>query len=309
MKGIIHMSKSGTGVKDLQHNFRARATRSSPERSYENSRVFAVAGDARGDGVIMTKPGYERGMMAMLAGPNGCRKGKSARQAIFSCESMPNATVEEFNAALGTLTDVAKVWVDTFAPECRWVAIVHQDRHHPHVHIVVENWDYLHGGRRLDFSPQLLSKMQDMEWCKHLNIQPGKGSMGRINKGHQLQQSGMDLSTAKTWHQRVEICAWEAFSSRKEAAKSLLLWCEKKQPEKTVDGLLDALLGEPLPPGWGLKHKTKAGGKLRNPSVKIDGISLRLGSFLDVFAPNISRTKIRKKIIPVNPENILDSKV
>lgn len=112
-----------------------------------------------------------------------------------------------------------------------------------------------------------------------------EGFHGRAINGMKLAEARIDLEAAETWQQRVELCAWNAFASRAEAAKELLIWCKEKQPEKSVDGLLEALLGEPLPPGWELQHKTKAGGDLRKPAVKINGKTLRLGTFIDTFAP------------------------
>lgn len=304
MKGIVHICKGEVGVSELGHDYRARAKRCEPERVFQGSRVFDVAGDARGTGVIMRDPGFERCMLALLAGPHGPKKGKAVRQAIISLESMPDATPKEYNAALGVLLQAVVKWIETFAPKCRWVAFVHQDRHHPHVHIAFENWDYKHGGRRLDLSPQLLSNMQDMKWCAGLGIESGKGSLGRVLNGENLAAAGVDLSSAKTWHERVELCAWNAFASRKDAAKELLEWCVQKQPVKSVDGLLDALLGEPLPPGWELKHKTKSGGDLKEPSVKIDGKTLRLSSFLDTFAPKPTLLKPTKEEIQTKSEEV-----
>lgn len=294
MKGIVHICKGEVGVSELEHDYRARAKRCEPERELVGSRVFDVIGDACGTGVIMRDPGFERCMLALLAGPHGPKKGKAVRQAILSLESMPDATPEEYNTALNVLVEAVVKWIETFAPNCRWVAFVHQDRHHPHAHIAFENWDYKRG-RRLDFTPAMCSEMQDMKWCAGLGIEPGKGSLGRVINGKNLAAAGVDLSTAKTWHERVELCAWNAFASRKEAAKELLEWCVRKQPAKSVDGLLDALLGEPMPPGWELKHKTKAGGDLKEPSVKIGGKTLRLGTFLDTFAPKPPALKPTKE--------------
>ncbi|MEO8615234.1 MAG: hypothetical protein ABI600_08850 [Luteolibacter sp.] len=289
MKAIVHMCNGAVGVPELEHNYRGFAKRSAHEREFEGSRVFDVLGNARGTGVIMTEPGFERGMLAMLAGPNAYKMGKTVRQTIISAESTPNAKPEEFDATLRVLSEAAERWVEAHAPNCRWVAFVHQDRHHGHVHIAFENWDY-ELGHRLDFSPALCSKMQDMSWCAGLGITSGKGSLGKVINGKKLAAARVDLSTAKTWHERVELCAWNVFASRKDAAKELLQWCAAKRPEKSVEGLLDALLGEPLPPGWEVKSKTKGGGDLKEPSVKIDGKTLRLTTFLDTFAPKPVKT-------------------
>ncbi|RYD31732.1 MAG: hypothetical protein EOP85_22445 [Verrucomicrobiaceae bacterium] len=276
------MCKRAVGIEELKHNFRPSSKRCDSERKYQGSRVHTVFGDACGVGVVMTEPGFERGMLAMVEGPHADRRGKAARQAIISLESMPTVTTEEFDVALGIVSKAAEKWVEAHAPNCRWVAFVHRDRHHPHVHVVFENWDYKRG-RRLDLNPSLCSGMQEMKWCTGLGIESGKGSLGRVNRGKKLAEAKVDLSTAETWHQRVELCAWNSFASRQVAAKELLKWCEVKQPEKSVDGLLKALLAEPLPPGWELKSETKAGGALKEPSVKIGGKTLRLSTFLAPF--------------------------
>eukprot|EP00903_Cladosiphon_okamuranus_P003478 g3476.t1 len=76
----------------------------------------------------------------------------------------------------------------------------------------------------LAFSSALSVDEKDMKWCAGLGIESGKGSLGRVINGKNLAAAGVDLSTAKTWHERVELCAWNAFASRKEAAKELLEW-------------------------------------------------------------------------------------
>jgi hypothetical protein len=294
MKGIVHMCKNEVGKPELEHNLSAKSKRCSAELKFEGSRVFDVFGDARGAGVIMTEPGFEAGLLALLAGPNAHKRGKAVRQAIVSLESKPDATSEEVEGELRVLSEAAQKWVDAHAPGCRWVAFIHRDRHHRHVHIAFENWDYARN-RRLDFSPSLCSQMQEMKWCAGLGIESGKGSLGRVINGQKLAAAGVDLTSAKTWHERVELCAWNAFASRKETARELLEWCVQKRPTKSVEGLLDALLAEPLPPGWELKHKTKAGGDLREPAVKIGGKSLRLSTFLDAFVPKLVSLKPTKE--------------
>lgn len=302
MKGIVHICKRAVGISELRHNYRVSSKRCESEREFKGSRVHTVLGDARGAGVVMTEPGFERGTLAMVEGPHADRRGKAARQAIISLESMPDATPEEFDDALGAVSEAAAKWVEVYAPHCRWVAFVHRDRHHPHVHIVFENWDY-ERGRRLDFAPALCSGMQDMKWCGNLSIESGKGSLGRVLGGQKLEEANVDLSTAETWHQRVELCAWNAFSSREKAAKELLEWCVLNRPKKSVDGLLDALLGEPLPPGWELKAKTKSGGSLKEPSVKIAGKTLRLSTFLAPFKPAPDAKKSAQQYQKTEEEN------
>jgi len=134
----------------------------------------------------------------------------------------------------------------------------------------------------------------------------GKGSMARVIRGMKLAETGIDLVEAKTWHERVALCAWNVFASRKAAAKELLLWCVEKKPEKSVDGLLGALLSEPLPPGWEIKSKTKCGGDLRKPSVKIGGTTLRLDTFLGVFLPKLilDKTAMKTKAEPEKPPQV-----
>jgi hypothetical protein len=289
---VVHVCKAAPGISDLRHDYRARATRSEPETEFAGSRVHEVAGDFRGVGVIIQQPGFERMMMAALCGTRQISSSsKPLRQVILSVPEMPDASPKDYQQVLSTLMQAAKKWIDTFAPGVRWLAFAHKDRYHPHVHLVLENTDYKHGTRRLDINPAMLRTMQKMEWCADLGIVPGKGSMKSVIAGKKLAESGVDFATAASWQQRVQLGKWYAFSARENVAQHLLLWCAERKTPQSLSSLVDALRSEPLPPGWSLKSKTKAGGDLIEPSIKIGGKTLRLSTFLEMFAPVGDRSK------------------
>jgi len=280
MKAIVHFCLRTPRKGDFEHNYREKARRSKAERRFAGSRVVFVGGDARGVGVIPTEPGNETGTMVLISGPNSRLKGRPMRQMILSAQDMTHATPAEFHAALALLMDAAKLWIDTFAPGVRWVATAHQDRHHPHVHVIFENWDYA-AERRLDLSPILLEEMQTMTWAKRLGLTSGKGSLGRAKAGMILEESTARLPDLD-FQARVELLVWQSFKGEKTAAQALLAWCGETRPVQTVDGIVAALEAGPLPPGWELR-KTKSGKPLRHPTVIISGRHLRIEKFYELW--------------------------
>lgn len=278
----------------MEHNFRGHATRSQPERFYGESRVAYICGNTRGVGVVMKSPGFEREMIAALRGTKSRYKGRNLRQFILSSEDMQNATEPQFKAALVKLMRAAARWVKVYAPGCKWIAFAHADRNHPHVHLIVENWDYTKK-KRLDLRPAMMEKMQDMAWARDLGLTSGKGSLGRVIAGKQLEENGATLETSD-FQQRVQLLAWNSFKGEQKAALALLEWCRKNNPLKTEEGIVSMLEAGPLPPGWTLKSRTKAGNPLRRPSVVIGGRHLRINTFLDVWLDRVQPKKVPEKM-------------
>lgn len=290
MKATVHICRRAPGKGDLEHDYRFNSRRCAAEREFDGSRVVFVEGDLKGVGVVAKGPGYEVGMLGALCGPHTFDSGRALRQVIFSGEDMQNATKPRYRAALRRLMRAAKMWVETYAPGCRWVAFAHQDRNHPHVHLIVENWDYVRE-KRLNLSPYLLEQMQEMMWPKDPKLISGKGSLQQAKAGKALEEC--DGATDPTWHQRIELRAWDKFKGDRAVAKSLLEWCKKAKPEKTIDGIVDALEMGPLPPGWEINCRTKGGGRLRRPSVKISGKTLRIDTFLDLWVQRLAKDKTK----------------
>ncbi len=298
MKATVHFCLRAPGKRDLEHNFRGHATRSKAERSFTGSRVVFVGGDARGVGAISAEPGNETGTMIVIGGPYAGRKGRSLRQVILSAQDLPQATEQEYHAALATLMTAAQLWIDTFAPGVRWIAFAHQDRNHPHVHLVFENWDYA-ANRRLDFHPILLETVQTMGWAKGIGLTSGKGSLGKATAGKKLEDAGAKLADLD-YQERVQLLAWQSFRGEKKAASALLTWCEKTRPVYSVEGIVAALEAGPLPTGWEIR-KTKSGKPLRHPTVIISGRHLRIEKFFELWiellkAPNqeLETTKMER---------------
>lgn len=280
MKATVHICNRAPGKGDLEHNYRGHAKRSKAERSFVGSRVVFVGGDAHGVGVIATEPGNETGTMVVISGPNVGRKGRPLRQAILSAQDLPHATPTEYKAALAMLMAAAPLWIAAFAPGARWIAFGHQDRNHPHVHLVFENWDYA-AGKRLDLNPILVEQMQTMDWAKSVGLTSGKGSLGKAKAGKKLDDARMKL-TDLNYQGRVQLLAWQSFKGERIAAQALLAWCEETRPVHTVDGIVAALQAGPLPPGWAMR-KTKSGNALRHPTIIIEGRHLRIEKFYELW--------------------------
>jgi hypothetical protein len=292
MKSTVHICKRAPKLSDAKHNNKEKSTRSEPEREYIGSRVLAVVGDLRGIGVVAKRPGFERGMLAAVSGPHAYAPGRPLRQIIISGEDLKEASKARYRAALRRLVRAGRKWAAKFAPGCRFVIWAHQDRLHPHVHVIVENWDYARN-RRLDLRPKMLIEMQEMKWAEDPKLTSGVGGTGQARAGKALTAQPNGIVT--TWHQRIELRAWARFKADKTVAEELLSWCRKANPAKSIEGIVGALEAGPLPPGWALRARTKRGGPMERPSVTIGGKTLRIGKFLELWLDRLGPNKTKTK--------------
>jgi len=279
MKAILHVCKSAPGLSALKHNYRGRAIRSKPERYFQESRVHDVAGDTRGVGVVPKTPGKEKSLLELLSGPNGKHAGKPLRQLILSSEDVPRDKPDGYYAMImAQLLKAAKKWVNKYAPGCRWAAWAHKDREHPHIHVVVENWDYTLS-KRLNISPSLLEEMQGMGFCADLGIEPGRGSRGQIEAGLVHLAEGKSEAEC-TYQERIQIQAAIKDNARMAVAAQIENWRRNLKLPAEIEAMQMALEQGNLPSGWTVRTRSKKGALYRNPSVIIDGVSVRLNKFL-----------------------------
>lgn len=279
MKAIIHVCESAPGLAALKHNYRGHASRSKPERYFQDSRVQAVVGDTCGIGVVPLKPGKEKSLLELLSGPNGKRIGKSLRQIIFSAEDLPDDKPDGYYAMiLAQLLKAAKKWIDKYAPGCRWAAWAHEDREHPHVHVVVENWDYARG-KRLNLSPSLLEEMQGMEFCADLGIESGRGSRGQIEAGLVLLSQGKPLAEC-TYQERIQVQAAVKDNARMAVAAQIESWRKRLDVPLDIVAMQLAMEQDELPEGWRALTRLKNGNLRAKPTVIVGGVSVRLDKFM-----------------------------
>ncbi len=277
-KAIVHVCEEAPGIGAFKHNYRGRANRSKPERYFQRSRVHDVIGDTCGLGVVPRTAGKEKSLLELLAGPHAKRKGKPLRQLIISAEDVPPDKPDGYYAmVLAQLLKAARKWVKKYAPSCRWTAWAHEDRKHPHVHVIVENWDYTQS-KRLNLSPFLLERMQDMDWCSGLGFESGRGSRIQIEAGIRLLQEGK-IEAECEYQERIQIQAARKDNVRMSVAAELEAWCQKHGISPDVDEIRIALERDILPNRWRANTRTGKGGLLRQPSVTIDGITVRLNKF------------------------------
>jgi hypothetical protein len=77
--------------------------------------------------------------------------------------------------AVERLRAAAHDWLKRFAPNSMYVLACHGDKLHPHVHLVICNWNP-RGRRSLTFSRRQLVFMNSLEWCPpQIGLIPGAG--------------------------------------------------------------------------------------------------------------------------------------
>jgi hypothetical protein len=81
----------------------------------------------------------------------------------------------EYAEGIERVRKAAHAWLKRFAPGSKYVLAVHGDKYHPHVHLVVCNWDPVHR-RSITFSRRALIFMNSLDWCPpQVGLIPGAG--------------------------------------------------------------------------------------------------------------------------------------
>jgi len=99
------------------------------------------------------------------------------RHIVISAEDTPS--FPKRGTAFEALADVAEQWLEKFAPGSQFIGIMHDDRNHPHIHLLVANNDPFAGDARLSWPKSTLKEMQSFEWvapatAKKFSIQSGR---------------------------------------------------------------------------------------------------------------------------------------
>lgn len=118
------------------------------------------------------------------------RTARSHHSVVLSIERVHDPAL--YADAVERLRAAAHVWLSRFAPNSKYVLACHGDKLHPHVHLVVCNWDP-RGRRSLTFSRRQLVYMNSLDWCPPQNgLVPGAG----------LYAQSQDLKAPKTKNMR-----------------------------------------------------------------------------------------------------------
>lgn len=181
MKFIIHVGKDSRGGKTavknlLRHVYREHGK--SGDEIPSSDRVESLLSGLE-TGVATRN---HLGDTDLLLGRFEANTTRMHRHVIISAEDIEDPVGRK--RANNILGHLAKDFVAEFAPDSDWVGVVHQDRRHPHLHLVICNSGK---GKALAWRPQTFRKMQRItEWSNHPEVESGKGLGKRIAlKGQQ----------------------------------------------------------------------------------------------------------------------------
>jgi len=172
------------------------------------------------------------------------------------------------------LIESSEDWLALFAPECKAVVVRHDDSRCPHVHIIVENYDYHqvskgHQAKRLDWNPCDVVEMQDFTWTKQ--FEPGRGSKKK-RKASNLSPHAKKLQTFKEEKQAPRDIMYQ------KIVQKIKTLPPDKRP-KTKEKLCDTLEMN-LPEGWKMNRYQKNGTDRKKPSISnAQGVRVRLSTF------------------------------
>jgi hypothetical protein len=127
-------------------------------------RVFSLSGNV--EGILLREAAIDS--FTLLSGHHG--KGRPVRHVVISMEDCADPFLR--TASFRRLIKMARQFVRKFARGARYIAIVHADRLHPHVHLIVCNSD---GRRTLNWTPATLREMQSMLWTSLATSGRGTG--------------------------------------------------------------------------------------------------------------------------------------
>ena len=117
------------------------------------------------------------------------------RHIVISAEDTPS--FPKRGTAFEALADVAEQWLEKFAPGVQVIGIMHDDRNHPHIHLLVANNDPFHGDARLSWPKSTLKEMQFFEWVAPATVEKFSIQSGRHVGVTRREGSGMPYPAAK----------------------------------------------------------------------------------------------------------------
>jgi hypothetical protein len=132
MKGIVSIKASpARPVELLRHTYRAHG-REQDEIDVQD-RVVQILHNL--DGIALRDPiGDVRSLLSEHHG-----QGRMVRHVILSLEDC--ADLKQREEAFHKLKVMIQDFSKTYCPDSKWIGVIHQDRLHPHAHLVVANSD------------------------------------------------------------------------------------------------------------------------------------------------------------------------
>jgi len=99
------------------------------------------------------------------------------RHVVLSMEDTPDPA--DRAKAFEALADLSEQWMEEFAPGSAFIGVLHDDRSHPHCHLLIANLAPFEADGRLNWKPSDLKKMQSLEWvapatAEKFSLEPGR---------------------------------------------------------------------------------------------------------------------------------------
>ena len=215
------------------------------------------------------------------------KRGRQSRGLILSCPKVLPADEHLRAGVFKKLRASLSLLAKRLGITC-WIAIAHDDRHHPHVHFIFRNWNEKKR-RRLDIRPTHLKDLQSMDWTEHL--ESGRGS-------REGTKETPDSARGKAIQNYVkgEEPKQKALAARKEApiqALQKFLNDQKVARMETPHQLAQFLYDHPsLPTDWDRsKLLTRKGEPRKDPAIIIAGEGLKFSRFFKFVSREVERRK------------------
>ena len=181
MKVIVVVKKAGgTAYGLLRHTYQptVRTPREVAPLSADGDRVCGLLNGLREGAILKDAATDAISLCADL--PAGRAP---VRHVVLSCEETMD--LPDRAKAFEALAVMAQQFARTFAPETAYIAILHDDRCHPHAHLVFQNSQGIDGAA-IHWDRDTLKSMQAMEWVapetqSEFSIEPGR-SNGRTKR-------------------------------------------------------------------------------------------------------------------------------
>ena len=241
MKACIYIKKSrgrgrGQTLALLKHC--AGEGRSTKEIDDGRSRVVAI--DAYGlVGNVDAKRMAEL-RDNLLRQHHGGRSKELAKHVVLSCQDTIDPVARR--AAIRVLRRAAYEFLKTFSPGCAALAFSHNDRLHPHVHLIISNSD---SNRSLHWQPKLLRKMQSMEWLSRdlqLVVQSGRRKPGKaVHNPYPKAKLTLAQELATMPESELEKIPWAWRGNTR-----VFLWKKRRIRERTINKERERLKNETI---------------------------------------------------------------
>lgn len=111
------------------------------------------------------------------------------RHVVISAEDVTGA--EKRREAFACLAAVAQDWIQAYAPNTNFLAVSHDDRRHPHIHLLLANSDRSDDESRLAWSPSTVSGMQSLDFVSDATKETYLVESGRHRGISRREQGGM----------------------------------------------------------------------------------------------------------------------